>query len=203
MLYKNPLVSWFVHKYFSALRVNTHGIRYDIFLKAGHQTQEVESMLVSRWSTVYDAEPTWSKHWFNVLCLLGCRYTWRYFLTLYERGPAHGHQKGRRGVASLKTFRSPANVATAQVLLFLFCFLHRNSSCTLLVAVSWVLFIVSCLHVIKRQLVMISLSEILKRHIQLSCLFTPSSRERPATPDGSSGPCGGVWFSFFLFPNLK
>ena len=31
------------------------------------QTQDVESMLVYRWSTVVDGEPTVKQHWFNVL----------------------------------------------------------------------------------------------------------------------------------------
>ena len=35
------------------------------------QTQDVESMLVQRWSTVFDVGPTLNYHWFNVLCLLG------------------------------------------------------------------------------------------------------------------------------------
>ena len=35
------------------------------------RTHDVESMLVYRWSSVYDAEPTLNRHWFNVLCRLG------------------------------------------------------------------------------------------------------------------------------------
>ena len=34
------------------------------------QTQDVESMLGKRWSTAYDARPTFTQHWFNVLCML-------------------------------------------------------------------------------------------------------------------------------------
>ena len=39
------------------------------------QTQDVESILVKRWSTVYDAGPTLNQHCFNVLCLLGSPYS--------------------------------------------------------------------------------------------------------------------------------
>ena len=35
------------------------------------QAQEIVSMLVNRWSTVYDVRPTLILHWFNILCLLG------------------------------------------------------------------------------------------------------------------------------------
>ena len=34
------------------------------------QRQDVESMFVYRWSSVFDAGPKLSHHWFNVLCLL-------------------------------------------------------------------------------------------------------------------------------------
>ena len=40
-------------------------------LKLSQQTQDVESMLVLRWSGVVDGGPTSNQHWFNVLCLLG------------------------------------------------------------------------------------------------------------------------------------
>ena len=40
------------------------------------QTHEVESMLVQRWSNVYDAGPTLNQHWLSVLCLLGGLSTW-------------------------------------------------------------------------------------------------------------------------------
>ena len=33
--------------------------------------QDVESMLVYRWSSVVDGGPTVNQHWFNVFCLLG------------------------------------------------------------------------------------------------------------------------------------
>ena len=36
-----------------------------------HWIQDVESILVYRWSSVVDGEPTLDQNWFNVLCLLG------------------------------------------------------------------------------------------------------------------------------------
>ena len=41
-----------------------------LFHTTTQQTQAVESLLAWRWSTVYDAEPTSSQQWFNVLCPL-------------------------------------------------------------------------------------------------------------------------------------
>ena len=35
------------------------------------RTQDIKSMLVYRWSTVYDAGPTVNQHRFTILCLLG------------------------------------------------------------------------------------------------------------------------------------
>ena len=34
-------------------------------------TQDVDSMLVHCWTTVYDVGPTANQHWVNVSCLLG------------------------------------------------------------------------------------------------------------------------------------
>ena len=39
------------------------------------QTQDVESMLVWRWSSVVDGGPTLNQSWFKVLCLLGSWWT--------------------------------------------------------------------------------------------------------------------------------
>ena len=38
---------------------------------SSQQTQDGGSMLVCRWSTVYDGASTLNQHWFSVLCLLG------------------------------------------------------------------------------------------------------------------------------------
>ena len=38
---------------------------------ASQQAQDVELMLVWRWSTVYDSGPMVNQHWFNVLCTTG------------------------------------------------------------------------------------------------------------------------------------
>ena len=46
---------------------------YDIYTQ---QAEDVESMLVHRWSSVYDAEPTLNQHWFNIFCLLDMLYMW-------------------------------------------------------------------------------------------------------------------------------
>ena len=40
------------------------------------QTQDVESMLVLSWSTVYDTGPTLIQRWINVLCLMGRHWHW-------------------------------------------------------------------------------------------------------------------------------
>ena len=47
------------------------------------QTQYVESMLVWRWTSVYDAGPTLIYHWINVLCLLWQIKAVGYILTEY------------------------------------------------------------------------------------------------------------------------
>ena len=40
------------------------------WLNNTQQTQNVESMLVYRWSSVVDGVPALNQHWFNALCLL-------------------------------------------------------------------------------------------------------------------------------------
>ena len=48
------------------------GASVQVMSRHSQQTQDVESMLVYRWSTVCDVGPTLNQHSFNVLCLLGC-----------------------------------------------------------------------------------------------------------------------------------
>ena len=50
---------------------NNTGLKWCQLCDAAQQTQDIESMLVYRWNTVYDAEPMLNQHWLNVLCLLG------------------------------------------------------------------------------------------------------------------------------------
>ena len=41
------------------------------YIASSQQTQDVESMLVLRWSSVVDGGPLLNQHWLNVSCLLG------------------------------------------------------------------------------------------------------------------------------------
>ena len=47
------------------------GSALDIFICGARQTRLVESILVWRWSSVVDGEPTLGQRWFGVACLLG------------------------------------------------------------------------------------------------------------------------------------
>ena len=47
------------------------GSALDIFICGARRTRHVESILVWRWSSVVDGEPTLGQRWFGVACLLG------------------------------------------------------------------------------------------------------------------------------------
>ena len=72
ILFSLKLASNHIYIYYMRFQQHTGSDNFNVEICSGikQQPQDVESMLVYRWSTVYDARATLNQHWFNVFRLL-------------------------------------------------------------------------------------------------------------------------------------